>query len=404
MTFTWGALKEPLNEMRRWSRREVVPGVPYADALLVTTLALGTRLVYWLIGGTRRGADTAGYLDACSVWATNPADALTGQPIGVEYAGFTLPFCVVTNFLGAPFDVWIAIQILLSTLSCLIVYATAKRALNRVGGLIAGLSMVFLWESFQWTIYLLSDALFVFAVSIALWAVTRHADLDTRRTWAITWLALTFTAVTRPFGLPLVLGWLAYDLLPLDSRYRLDLAPRPGYMVAVAGLGALYLALASRGAWVDSTLYGVWSEGTLVMNDPTFTYPFDTVEHSSTLPFVLSNAHHLLAMGALKIGLFLLPLVPRWSLLHNVINLFTLVPVMFTSVWALLNLIREDRELLRLWVTPLVVFLIVVGVTFVDWDWRYRAPAAPVFSLFAGYAAYRIGLGTIVRRVGGGAT
>lgn len=370
--------------------REIPRDWPCVDVLLISGVALAGRIGYWLYGGTRLGKDTSGYLLTCSAWVNNPLDALTGQLVGVEYAGFTLPFCLVVDFLGAPYETWVAIQILLSVLSCLIVYATARRVLDRIAGIAAGLSMAVLWESFQWTIYLLSDATFVFAVTVALWAVTRYRELGTRRAWTAAWLALAYVAVTRPFGLPIVIGWLAYDLLPRGNEYRGDLLSKPAYMFVLVGAIGLYYAATSRGAWVDSTMYSVWADGVLVKNDPTFRYSYSPVGGSSPLTFVLYNAHHLIAMGVSKIGLFFLPVVPRWSTLHNVVNVVTLLPMMLASGWAIVHQLRRGSQLFRLWVTPLVVILLVVGVTFVDWDWRYRAPAAPVFSLLVGYTTFHL--------------
>lgn len=370
------------------------------DVAMVTVVALAGRVGYWLYGGTRLSPDTRGYIAVCSAWTSNPIDALTGQLIGVEYAGFTLPFCIVTEVLGASFDAWVAIQILLSTLSCCLVYATARRALDRPAGLAAGLSMAVLWESFQWTIYLLSDATFVFAVSVALWAITRHQYLVSRRSWAVAWLALAFTAVARPFGLPIVLGWLAYDLLSRDDRFRVGLVSTPSFVLALVGVIGLYYTLATRGgAWVDSTLYGMWTQGVLIVNDPTFSYEYSPVERSSPIAFVLYNAHHLFVMGVLKLGLFFLPVLPRWSTFHNVVNVVTLLPAMVASGWAVVDLFQRNRQLLRLWLTPLAVILVLIGITFIDWDWRYRAPAAPVFALLAGYAASRLETGSLPRRL-----
>ena len=354
------------------------------DIALITLVALTGRIGYWIMQGTRTGADTSTYTSTCEVWFTEPW--LLPRIIN---AGFTIPFCIFTELLGLSWDLWIAFQIALSTMACLLIYSIARAHLDRIAGLVAGLSMAVLWDSFQWDIYILTDSIFVFVVTVALWAVSRHYRYRTRQTYWIAWASLALVFFTRAHGFPIVAGWLLLDFLPRGHQYRLNLIPNPLYGIAVAVLGTAIL-LTQYFEFLTGTIFQWYADGLLVWDSTVFQYPYDLTEHASPIAFVVFNSHHIILITLLRFVLIFVPVLPRWSTIHNVANVGTLVPILIASFWAFVALLRSRRDLFRLWVMPLIMLLLVISLTHVDWDWRYRAPAAPMLSLLTGYAGWRL--------------
>lgn len=367
-----------------WSLADQPIRTRILDLTLISGIALVGRLGYWLMKGTKVGMDTPTYTSTCDVWLSAPLTFPRPQN-----SGFTVPFCLVTEVLNFHWDAWIALQIAFSIGACYLVYEIATNHLDRTAGIVAGISMAVLWDSFQWTIYILTDAVFVVFVTFALWAVSRYDEARNQRRLVVSWIALLLTIFTRPYGLPIVLGWLVYDLLPRDNRYRFEIIPHP-YIGIVFGILSFIFVLSQYPTFLTDKIIALWADGQLVHDAPSFTYDYIYITDPSALEFVVFNLPQMLLVSLLRVLLFFVPVLPRWSTIHNIVNLFTLVPMFLASLVAVVDLWRRDRRLLRLWTMPLVMILLVVAVTFVDWDWRYRAPAAPVFSLLTGYTASRL--------------
>ena len=358
--------------------------IPVLDSILILTIALTGRVGYWILNGTATGADTPTYTSTCDIWFTQPW--LLPRIIN---AGFTIPFCLVTDLLGLSVDIWVALQIGLSTVTCVLVYAVASAHLDRIAGLVAGVSMAILWESFQWDIYILTDSIFVSVVTVALWAVSRHYRYRTRQTYWIAWASLALVFFTRAHGFPIVAGWLLLDFLPQGHRYRLNLIPNPMYGIAIAILGTGILLTQYFGFLTD-TIFQWYGEGLLVWDSSMFQYPYELSQHASPIAFVVFNIHHIILITLLRFVLIFVPILPRWSTVHNAANVGTLVPIILASGYGFITMLRSKSNLFRLWAIPLVMLLLTISLTHVDWDWRYRAPAAPMFSLLTGYAGWRL--------------
>jgi hypothetical protein len=115
----------------RRSRRWLAPVAIFSVALIL-------RLAYWAYKGTWRGGDWGGYSAACDLWATDPIGIVTAHK-GIQYVGFTGPFCAVQSVPGATADTWVAIQITLSAFACVLVYWAAGELVDDRAGVVAGL-------------------------------------------------------------------------------------------------------------------------------------------------------------------------------------------------------------------------------------------------------------------------
>jgi hypothetical protein len=322
------------------------------------------------------------------VWREVPGVWLTSNER--LYAGFQLPYCIVTDLIGAPISAWIWIQFVLYGVACVLVYDTARRLIGPTAGLVAGASLAILWETFRWAIRPQSDLLFVVALALSLWALGRYHQHPTNPNRVLALGSLGWLAITRPFGLPILLGWLVYDMLPQRSNYRFDLFFRGRVNIAILVLVVAYALTTSDfqpGGELQFGLQRFWEPGIVVTHPgtPTFQYHYTPRPASNMLEFAVYNADHLFLMGILKIVWFFAPFLSRWSVTHVLTNAFTLAPLMLGGLVGAIKLLLDDRRLFQLWVTPLIMLLLTVGVTYLDGGFSYRAPAGPIFALLTGY-------------------
>lgn len=369
----------------------------------IFSLAFVGRVGYWFIDGTGVNPSTGTFLNFCHLDVGKHMTEILGQEAAefFLYAGYWVPLCLVQSApLGSP-DVMVFIQIVASSLACVVVFDIGRRHVNLLAGAVAGVALAILFDGFVWTTRLLGDSTLVFVLVLSIWALGRYVDNPTKRNRVIVWICFGYLSVTRPYGFPIVAGWIAYDLLPRDNSHRFELFPYRKVALGVLAISipvALYLLT----RWGSNFLPDFWTAGTLVANDPAFpTYPFELRETDSFAALIILNIHHIIAMGVLKILAFFVPVVPRFSILHNILNIFTFIPVYAIGIGGIVTLYRNDRELLSLWVTPLLVILGIISVTFVDYSWGYRAPTGPLFALITGYVVAEHPWFSPVRRIGG---
>ncbi|MDS0282270.1 glycosyltransferase family 39 protein [Haloarcula onubensis] len=348
--------------------------------LLIFAVGLTARTAYWLYKGTSLGRDTSVYTDVCSLWVADPASALVAKK-GVLYSGFTLPLCGFLSIPGMTYDHWVGFQILLSALSCVVVYQIGSKLVDDRTGLVAGLALALLWDTFNWDVYVLSDSLFTAGMVFVLWALMWHHHTRGWQSRAAVLAGMGYLLLSRPHGFPLVAGWLLYDVFQSD-RKRLGI-----FASRAVPIGIGVSTLASLPYVVQRyELLTKWSRGDIIVSDATYVYPFITGSTDQPVQFVLTNVHHLLVMGILKAVFFFTPLLLRHSAIHMAINLTTYLPVILIGFFGLYRAYCDDFYLFRMWATPVLVLTLITAVTFVSWDLRYRAPLGPVFALAFGYA------------------
>jgi len=351
----------------------------YVPAMTIFVLAFILRFGYWAYKGTSPGGDFSGYLAACEVWATNPLGIITAHK-GIFYAGFTGPFCAVQALPGATVNMWVAIQITLSAVACLLVYDAGTRLINRRAGIVAGLTLTILWDTFLWTTLLISTATFTFAMALSLWGIAWYRDSPTRRRLVGVFAAFALLATAHPFGPPIIVGWIVWEATDrIDVDLRLfDHRTLPA---VVGSLSILLLPYAATRYGILPRLY----KGQVIANDPTYRIPVEA--GSSLTEFLLTNHILVLAIPAARVGLFFVPFLPRNSIARIVLNLATFTPTLLVACYGTYLAWGDRPDLVRYLVTPAVVMLAITAMLFVSWDLRYRAVLGPPMALLVGYAA-----------------
>ncbi|QLH76842.1 glycosyltransferase family 39 protein [Halosimplex rubrum] len=371
------------------------------------SIAILARWSYWLQDRTRINPSSEVFLGICRGLSTSPLEAhhtILAQGSGgywYFFSGYWVPMCGIHSVSGP--DAVVIAQILLSSGTVLLVADTARRYLDVRTAIVAGLPMSALADTFAWTTRLLSDTAFTFAVVAAVWQLTRYDERPTNRNRFLVYAALGYLAVVKVQGLPIVLAYLAWDLLP--DRYDLSygLYPYQRAALVIAALAVPLVAIIAVPAWVNYVSHHLYS-GTVVQFDDTFRYAYTPRGTGSEFRFVAQNLDHLFVLFVLKVTFLWLPVIDRFSLLHNAVNVVTLAPTIGLGWTGLVLAARERPALARTAGTPLVVLTLLVGATFVDFSWGYRAPMTPPLVVLGSYALHRAAREVRVRMLSTGTT
>lgn len=349
------------------------------DWAAIFVLALGGRFAYWFMAGTRVVGDATGALAFCDI--VSPS-ALLGFKHTIVYSGFQLPYCAYINLTGGYVDGWVVLQILLSAVSCVLLYETGRLLVDRLAGLIAGLSFALLWEVFHWVVRPMSEPVFTIVMIVALWRLAIYEVAGSRRNRLLAAGALLYLGITRPNGLPIVAGYLLWDTLFDAEEWRLDVfssrAVNAGFILLFGGL-ALYRML-EGGELIPINRLAI---GEVVTGHVTYNYT--PVMADSAAGFLIRNAPHVVTIVLLRGLWFFAPILPGWSVPHIVLTMSTLFPLIVGGLAGIYRTARHERRLFVLWVTPILMSVLTAMVMWVAGSRNFLGPSAACFALLTGY-------------------
>jgi len=363
--------------------------IRYRFYLFLFFTAFVARAVYWAFAGTQVIGDARGVLAGCDRLSTVPLAHLTSSRL--LYSGYEIPYCLFLELPGTTIDTWVFVQLVLSSLTCVLLFVTGRRVVGSIGGWIAGLGFVPLWETFRWIVRPQSELLFTFLIALTLWQFSRYRESPTRRSWVLLWAIAGWMALTRPFGIPILLGFLLYDVLPTDHELRPNLIPSRVLAIVIFATGIVFIAVGIT--FLSDRYFGIldfWSRGVIVTGSVA-TYAYTPRPASGFWSFVLFNADHLIIMAVQRVLWVFVPVLPRWSTAHILLNLATVAPLIVGGlVGAAVAVRRRARHIGQMWLTPAVCILGVIGITYLDGGFNYRAQLTPLFALLTGYAMTEI--------------
>ena len=371
-----------------------VIGTASGDAAALFALALVLRAEWWGDVGTTVARDATRYVAWCGDLSIS---TLFGSR-ALVYSGYWLPYCGWLRATGEFVAGWVGIQVLLSALVPVVVYATARQHAGRAAGLVAGGAMAVQWEVYRWAVRPQSEFAMTVAVALALWRLGRYHLDATRRNRLLAFASLGLVATVRPNGLPIVAAYVLYDCLPDASGRRLNVFFRQKVNLAIAGTLAALVAYRLRFGWARGSVLVHWREGTVVTPDRVV-YEYPAEPASGVVSFFLANAEHALALVTLRGLWFFSPVMPGWSTSHAVKAAVTLTPLLVGAALGIGRAWRDDRALLALWGTPLAAILVTAMGTWVA-GWRnFLGAAVVVYALFTGYYVSRTAWPDRVRSV-----
>lgn len=101
--------------------------------------------------------------------------------------------------------------------------------------------------------------------------------------------------------------------------------------------------------------------------------------------FIFFNFEFWCILFLKKIYFFLMHIRPYWSLKHNLYNIIILLPINILALWQIVITNNFVKFFILIY---LVLHILIVGITTVDWDGRFFLPLIPIIIIFAAQRIY----------------
>ena len=343
------------------------------DTLVLAGLGVSSAVVNLVLlarFGVRHGGDTFRFLDSAT-------DLAAGRPFHVNTAPFHLGYIglvAVSQAVGAGQAGIIAFQFVVAALATLALYDIGRQLSGRLVGVLAAGFFVVDVDIARWHVYVLSDSLYISSVVLATWFVHRAVGRGAR-TYLDAALVGLLAAAIRPNGWIVVLVGAIYWIAGTGLRKRTKWAAACAVLVCAAS--AVSIAAFHRYAQAES------------IQARTGQLPFDDTaapaeEWIGWLGYPVRRPP-LARRAAMRVLVELLHVRPYNSTVHNAT---VLVLITVTYPLAVVGFMRRrDQPLSYLMGAVIAGHLLIVAVTFWDWDGRYLLYVFPLIVVFAACGA-----------------
>lgn len=354
--------------------------------LLLGLIYLGVNGAIWSSQGIRRGGDTG-------LFESGSQNLLQGKILEgkqASYAGFIF-LLTLTQRLGAGYEGMVVIQILTAGIAALALYDIGCRFYGSIAGFLAGFFFVVNPDIAQWNTYILTDSLYISSVIITTWLIYR-ASKDGRYWYFGAILAILITASLRPNG------WL---FVPVAGLYWVVIArswnsiPWLGILLSLTVLFAvLFVSSGYKGSMQSVQPYQMLTQGEVVWDyeDWRLTMPLgeDKIgnEWITVLRYVIRHPLVSLRLAAYRVGACLAHIRPFYSFRHNILAIVFLVPLYLLAIYGLF--LARHKQLTILLVSVIGSHLLLVALTFADWDGRFLLYTLPLIGVFSACGAAKI--------------
>lgn len=293
----------------------------------------------------------------------------------------------------------IIFQIILQALASVLIFQIGKKLFNAKAGLISAVGYVFLWEIFQWDIYILTDSIFVFLLIAAFffYLKTQERKSQNYANWTIFALSIILIFFLRPTSIPFLVSVFLILAIRWKDRYKMG--------IIVAGIAIVIYALFHfgfsevqdpRGIGAFAQKYiDVYQKGEVISARPEYNVDVNWqpgITAGNVLIFIKIFTRKLVAYWEF--------IMPNYALGHKIVNIITFIPLYALGVYGFLKGIKvKDRRNPPLFILYLVVcFWIFHALTEIEPDGRYRLPLLAFLVILSGYGLSLI-LDKILARV-----
>lgn len=340
---------------------------------------------WYLWAGVGLGADTARYVDGA-------ARLLDGAPLAGKQANYLsyIGLLAAAEAVGGGLPLVVAVQVAFGGLAVLAAWDLGRSLGGPIAGGFAGAVLALNPALVQWHRFVLTDSLYISCLTLSVWALVR-VRLRPLRLLPVLPLAalLTFTVLLRPNG------WLLVPLAILYLFHRAGVTR--GRMVTVGVL--LLTGLVSAAALVRPLRRAVDAESPATMltrgvvvwgyTPWELDMPGEAITPAEPWTRGIDYAfRHPLATARLvaaRIGACLAHVRPYWSTRHNFAAAAALIPFYLLALTGWLRVRRaSDAKLIA---AAMLAHVLLVGLTFADWDGRFLLHVLPLMGVFAGVGA-----------------
>ncbi|MDF2721704.1 MAG: Dolichyl-phosphate-mannose-protein mannosyltransferase [Paenibacillus sp.] len=385
------------------SRRELVYVIP------LMLLSLLTSLSYFVIvlmsdAGFPTSDDSQWYLDYAHAML---ADFHIGLGMNdIMYLGYNMLLTLLLAVFKSPTAV-LFIQALATGFCVLFVYLISLRLFSRTTAVIASLIYCLSPDIHRWTVYILTDSLYMCLLLLCVYVLLVCLDKNERKAWIGFAVLAAYLVLFRPAGvitlaflllyIPIRLGWSKIASFLRTYRWLI------GSLLALAVVGCIaLLALHKLDPLLDSmednlllVLYNIYAAGSIYDIPTPYDYTFEpdyTVDMrgGAIISFFVHNGEHILALYGRRAVSFLGWWVWKTDL-HNAVSLAklavhaaTVLAFLIGTAAIFMNKLFRRTSAALLIVLSVFVFCVVF---FIDSMYRYKAPSLPFIAMIGAYGA-----------------
>jgi len=361
-----------------------------AGLALLFTLAVITRLVFINIHGgfsAFNAGDTITYL-------ARAKSLLSGNITSFSTLGFTLYLALIFKLFGYPSLLIIKIaNILLGSLTVLVIFALAKRFYNKETGMLAALICVFHINLLFWTGYILTETIFLLFLSLSLWCFFRFLDDRKLSSMFVAFTMLALSGLIRSIAFLLFIPagiWVLFiSFKQRLVRCFLIIIP---LLILLAVPWLITSNFLSRQVnttnWKIDTIDGEILKGLLWNESGRATSGVDMRPELLSLKIrqYAGNPYEYTKLMLRKLKVYWWLFTPEMSFGHKVINTLFLGPLYLLAVLGLI-FSRPVRAKTIFLVSFICVFTLASMIGVVDYDLRYHLPVEILMNIFSAYGA-----------------
>jgi len=335
--------------------------------------------------GIRHGGDTPRYTNGASHLLNNEPF----QDKEASYFGYVAFVAMCTKYFGGLKAV-ILFQIVISFLALLVAFKMSSELGGHLVGVVTALLFVLNPDLVEWNSFILSESLymsFVVFTTFFVWKSTLNP-----RVWIIPALfSLLFTALIRPTGWVFIPALITFCLIAVPKLFKY----RKIAVISLFAVTLLPLTVPSLRKAVEAerpALKIQFGEIICEYHDYLISMPQEpTLQKGgieSAVKYVLLHPLSVVKLGLARILAVLVHARPYYSKLHNLQIFLTLLP---TYLFAIVGFHSSKGTALQKWTLTLIAYhLLLITISFADWDGRYLMHFYPLFQIFAGFGFVRI--------------
>lgn len=343
-------------------------------------------VLYFFLSGIKYGGDTLSYLGSAN-------DILNGDLSSIGYrSGFGLILILLPLiYFGIPIEFFILFQIVLTGLAAHCLYKIASKFFSELSGIICVVLFLFYIPLFSFNFYILTDTLFINTIIISCYLLVYF-----KRNYIPLIILLILLLITiRPNGIIFLFSiiicifiylyshkkylylllhslftlTLIFPIIDISNNYIVDLK----LMESISSKGIIWGYSFEEGAKCATSCLSIeWVNENFENNI------------TGVIKFISINFINYFKIFLLKIFWLLLRARPYYSDLHNLYILSYDIVLYLSFIYGFIKRPKNNFSV-NLILFFILFSIILVGLTFADWDGRFSLYFLPLVMLFSSY-------------------
>lgn len=390
------------------------PSLVYIAPLVLMSIYFRIRLaysVYKLENGFPRTHDSYWYIDRANELIQN--FKISPDFNGIFYIGYYGLLALILLIFKTEV-VMVILQVIINALSVLLVYRISEMVFSRRVAVIASLIFVFSYEIKRWSVYILTDSIFISSLLLCIYFLLLFKESKLKKYLYLFTASMVYMVFLRPAGVITAAFIVIYLLLSVDYKNLLRYLPKRPILCGTAAVMTIFVSVFFIYKTINSSLgmsfywhlrwllHGSYSIGNIFDYPTPYNYKFNAVKDSNylnnfVLSYFINNWYHILLLY-IKRFIFFWGELWIWDYhfknFQEVIQyLRKLAPILLMIVGMVCSIRGRMIDKALVLFVPIISVVLFCLIFFVDGAWRYRVPCLPYVEMFM---AYGIDLGIVL--------